>query len=148
MLSEQSFHGVSGGTKVTLVKHLSANFFDSVVDSPNVSGGNCIKIGLPRKLILRDVFQENRTSRRPFLLPRISFPGRPICIQFVPGDVGLLRAFIGADLTGELFDLGVHPLHVPPQVVLLRRLEAAHWAQKVLFGPHVVHELEVRLEDL
>ena len=26
-------------------------------------GGNCIKIGLPGKLILRDYFQENRTSR-------------------------------------------------------------------------------------
>ena len=27
------------------------------------SGGNCIKIGLPRKSILGDYFQENRTSR-------------------------------------------------------------------------------------
>ena len=42
------------------------------------AGGNCIKIGLPGKLILRDYFQENRTSQRPFLLLRISFPGRPI----------------------------------------------------------------------
>ena len=49
------------------------------------AGGNCIKIGLPGKLILRDYFQENRTSRRPFLLPRISFPGISICIQFAPG---------------------------------------------------------------
>ena len=47
-------------------------------------GGNCIKIGLPGKSILRDYFQENMTSRRPFLLLRISFPGRPIFIQFVP----------------------------------------------------------------
>ena len=47
-------------------------------------GGNCIKIGLPGKLILGDYFQENRTSRRPFLILRISFPGRPIFIQFVP----------------------------------------------------------------
>ena len=47
-------------------------------------GGNCIKIGLPGKSILRDYFQENMTSRRPFLLQRISFPGRPIFIQFVP----------------------------------------------------------------
>ena len=45
------------------------------------------KIGLPGKLILRDYFQENRTSRRPFLLQRISFPGRPISIQYVPGEV-------------------------------------------------------------
>ena len=28
--------------------------------------------------------QENRTSRRPFLLLRISFPGRPIFIQLPP----------------------------------------------------------------
>ena len=34
-------------------------------------GGNCIKIGLPGKSILRDYFQENITSRRPFLLLRI-----------------------------------------------------------------------------
>ena len=37
-------------------------------------GTNCIKIGLPGKSILADYFQENRTSRRPFLLLRISFP--------------------------------------------------------------------------
>ena len=46
------------------------------------------EIGLPGKLILGDYFQENRTSRRPFLLPRISFSGRPIFIQLVQG-VGL-----------------------------------------------------------
>ena len=45
------------------------------VDKVHGPGGNCIKIGLPGKLILRDYFQENR---RPFLLLRISFPGRPI----------------------------------------------------------------------
>ena len=48
-------------------------------------GGIGIKIGLPGKSILRDHFQENRTSERPFLLLRISFPERPIFIQFVPG---------------------------------------------------------------
>ena len=47
-------------------------------------GGNCIKIGLPGKSILGDYFQANVTSQRPFLLVRISFPGRPIFIQFVP----------------------------------------------------------------
>ena len=52
---------------------------------PPSPGGNCIKIGLPGKLILRDYFQENRTSRRHFLLLRISFPGRPIFIKFIPG---------------------------------------------------------------
>ena len=53
-------------------------------------GGNCIKIGLTGKSILRDYFQENMTSRRPFLLLRIRFPGRPVFIQFVPG-WGMLR---------------------------------------------------------
>ena len=48
------------------------------------AGVNCIKIGLPGKSILGDYFQENRTSRRPFLLLRFDFPGRPIFIQFVP----------------------------------------------------------------
>ena len=52
---------------------------------PGDPGGNCIKIGLPGKSILRDYSQENMTSRRPFLLLRIRFPGRPIFIQFVPG---------------------------------------------------------------
>ena len=35
-------------------------------------GGNCIKIDLPGKLILGDYFQENRTSRRLFLLQFLS----------------------------------------------------------------------------
>ena len=52
---------------------------------PQLPGGSCIKIGLPGKSILEDYFQENRTSRRPYLLLRISFPGRPIFIQFIPG---------------------------------------------------------------
>ena len=43
------------------------------------------KIGLPGKSILGDYFQQNRTSRRPFLLLGISFPGRPIFIQLPPG---------------------------------------------------------------
>ena len=51
-------------------------------------GGNCIKIGLPEKSILKDYFQENRTSRRPFLLPRISFPGRPVFVPFPPDFIG------------------------------------------------------------
>ena len=40
-------------------------------------GANCIKLGLTGKLIL-NYYQENWTSRRPFLLLMISFPGRPI----------------------------------------------------------------------
>ena len=54
-------------------------------DDDSAPGTNCIKIGLPGKSILGDYFQENRTSRRPFLLLRISFPGRPISIQLPPG---------------------------------------------------------------
>ena len=54
---------------------------DADGEGPTTSGMNCIKIGLPRKLILGDYSQENRTSRRPFLLLRITFPGRPIFIQ-------------------------------------------------------------------
>ena len=42
------------------------------------------KIGLPGKLFPGHYFQENRTSQRPFLLPRISFPGTPIFIQLPP----------------------------------------------------------------
>ena len=58
-------------------------------------GGNCRKIGLPGKSILVDYFQENRTSRRPFLLLRIGFPKRPIFIQFIPGgDLGLEAAHV------------------------------------------------------
>ena len=49
------------------------------------SGGNCLKICLPGKSILIYYFQENRTSRRPFLLLIISFPWRPILIQLIPG---------------------------------------------------------------
>ena len=49
------------------------------------SGGNCIKMGLPGRSILGDYFLENRTSRGPLLLLKITFPGRPIFIQFVPG---------------------------------------------------------------
>ena len=45
---------------------------------------DCIKIGLPGKLILGGYFPENVTSRRPFLLLRISFPGRPVFIQLPP----------------------------------------------------------------
>ena len=50
---------------------------DEVEPQPLVLEGDCIKMGLPGKLILGDCFQENRTSRRPFPLLRISFPGRP-----------------------------------------------------------------------
>ena len=47
-------------------------------------GGNCIKIGFPGKTILGYYFQENMTFPKTFLLLRISFPGSPIFIQFIP----------------------------------------------------------------
>ena len=68
-------------------RHLKvADLFLQLVDPV----GNCIKIGIPGKSILRYYFQENRTSRRPRPTSSlgISFPGRPIFIQFIP--VGLL----------------------------------------------------------
>ena len=52
------------------------------------AGTNCIKIGLPGKSILRDYFQENMTSRRPFLLLRLNFPGIPIFNQLPPDQTG------------------------------------------------------------
>ena len=50
---------------------------DEVEPQPLVLKGNCIKMDLPGKSILRYDFQQNRTSQRPFLLQRIRFPGRP-----------------------------------------------------------------------
>ena len=76
-------------------------------DQSNRSGGNCIKIGLPGKSILRDYFQENGTSRRHFLLLRISFPGRPIFIQ-LPPDLRRERA------VGALDHARPHLGRVPP----------------------------------
>ena len=37
-------------------------------DGRAAAGGNCIEIGLPGKLILRDYFQENRSSNRPTII--------------------------------------------------------------------------------
>ena len=48
-------------------KRSSLNLWFASSSSLSASGGNCIKIGLPGKSILRDYFHENRTSRRPFL---------------------------------------------------------------------------------
>ena len=58
------------------------------------TGGNCIRIGLPGKSILGDYSQENRTSRRPFLLLQFSgkTPFYTICLQALP--VSLLRILL------------------------------------------------------
>ena len=71
------------------------------------------KIGLPGKWILGDYFQENRTSRRPFLLLRISFLGRPIFIQFVPDEGG--HHLGGAPLRALTAVLHDEALQVRPQ---------------------------------
>ena len=44
----------------------------------------------PGKMILRDYFQENMTSRRTFLLLRMSFSRRPILIQLPPAGCNCL----------------------------------------------------------
>ena len=40
------------------------------------AGANCIKIGLPGKLTLRDYFQGNMTYRRPFFFTENQFSGK------------------------------------------------------------------------
>ena len=55
--------------------HFTAHKLATIsIEVKTKSGMKSIKIGLPGKLILRDYFQEDMTSQRPFLLPRISFP--------------------------------------------------------------------------
>ena len=86
-----------------------------------------MKIGLPGKLILRDYFQENGTSRRPFLLLRISFPGRPIFIQLVPEELAevaphpdvdhVLGIEVGGDEEPLVKDARAHDVELPGQVV-------------------------------
>ena len=68
------------------------------------------KIGLPGKSILGNYFQENKISRTPFLLLRISFPGRPILIQFVPvgGEDGGVPQHVGLGVAGQVARLLLH----------------------------------------
>ena len=65
---------------------------------PKPRQGPIVKISLPGKLIVRDYFQENRTSRRPFLLliHVINFPGRLIFTQSLPE--GGADPVVGAEL--------------------------------------------------
>ena len=77
------------------------------------------KIGLPGKSIIRDYFRENRTSRRPFLLLRISCPGRPIlynCLQrntCGPDDVTIDIKYCGICHTDVHFARDPLPMPVP-----------------------------------
>ena len=79
----ETSHQISGCRELT---HVPVVVVGNKVDKVNCTGTTCIKIGLPGKLILGDYFQENMTPRRPLLLLRISFPGRPIFIQLHPGN--------------------------------------------------------------
>ena len=101
-----------------------------------LAGGNCIKISLPGKSILRGYFQDNRTSWRPFLLLRISFPGRPIFIQFIPGDEdgpaeGVKRSVharpehVGLDVEHV-----VQPVRLPTHAEQKRMRECVDWVKK------------------
>ena len=84
---------------------------------------NCIKIGLPGKPILRDYFQENKTSQRPFLLLRINFPGRPIFLQ-LPPDYG----------SGTIIDSVSVPSDIEPgQYVVSFRWANPAWQCFLLF---------------
>ena len=61
------------------------------------SGGNYIKIGLPGKWILRDHFEENRTSKRPFLFLRISFQGRSFFYTIGPWNPPTCEAILPSE---------------------------------------------------
>ena len=82
----------SDSGRLLKLKTLFSAVVVTAVDDVVVVCDNCIKIGFPGKSIFGDYFQENRTSRRPYLLLRISFPGRPVSIQFIPG---VLHAAVG-----------------------------------------------------
>ena len=75
----------------------------AALEAAALPGTNCIKIGLPEKSILGDYFQENMTSRRPFLLLRISFPGRPIFIQLPLGMNCIKIGLPGKLILGDFF---------------------------------------------
>ena len=89
-------HGSRESTrqKLNLVWPTSASGVSAMALPMSMPGDNCIKLGLPGKSILGDYLQENMTSQRPFLLLRISFPGRPIFIQFVPAPSSPSLAFM------------------------------------------------------
>ena len=69
-----------------------------------VLGTNCIEIGLPGKSILRDFFQVNMTSRRPFLLTENQFSGKTYFYTIHPCAAhGLLSVQRRVGRVAELF---------------------------------------------
>ena len=91
-LLTSTLHSTGSQTRHHLTRPNPKLAVASIVALSQIGGGrgprgNCIKIGFSGKSILRDYFQENRISQRPFLLLKISFPGRPIFIQFIPEHV-------------------------------------------------------------
>ena len=86
MMPHQRCPRSTGGTHLQPLRCRSAEILPLELHHNGPQPGtNCTKIGLPGKLILGNYFQENMTSQRPFLLLKISFPGRPIFIQLPPG---------------------------------------------------------------
>ena len=82
-----------------------------------------MKIGLPGKSILKDYFEEKRTSRRPFPLLRIRFPGRPILYNW-----SLVEGYVEVALV-EGHAVGRAGL----AAVRVRGVEHLHWRR----GAHV-----------
>ena len=109
------------------------------------AGGNCIKLGLPGKSILKDYFQENRTSLRPYLLLRISFPGRPIFIQFIPGGNIIKIGLPGKSILGDYFQEN----RTSRRPYLLLRISFPGRPVSIQFIPGVLHAAvgEARRED-
>ena len=104
MRPKESPYGLRSCILTCSVLTISSSFL-ACLSSPSSSSSwmNCISIGLPGKSILGDYFQENRTSPRPFLLLRISFPGRPIFIQFIPGGNCIKIGLPGKSILGDYF---------------------------------------------
>ena len=84
--------------------------------NPERPGGNCVKIGLPGKSILRDYFQESGTSQRhfPYLesifyrLPNDCRPGRLLDSEIIIDFKIMCSPTIGADcVDNRLESLGI-----------------------------------------
>ena len=73
-------------------------------------------------MILGDCFQEKRTSGRPFLLLRMSFPQRPIFMQLVPGGLGAVVGRVVEPLHAHAPALAAAASADPPGRGLLLKL--------------------------